>query len=70
MSENEYLQQVIENAVQGGRIPQTHLQQIVAEHMIGEMDGSTPGSVENVIRKEIGRRVTTPRYPVNAAPAR
>lgn len=69
MSEKEYIEEVIRIAVQANA-PQTHFQQIIAAHMVGELDGSTPGVVERVIRQEIGGRITTRRHDAHPPPAR
>lgn len=66
MSGLEYLEEVMINAIQKSTAPQTHQQQIIAEYMIGEMDGTAPGGVERIIQQELGRRVTTPRHNAQA----
>lgn len=69
MSESEYIQEVMRRAVITVT-SQTPLQHIVAEHMVGELDGSSPGGVEEIIRRELRKRISTPRYKKQPVAAR
>lgn len=70
MGENEFLEQVIVNAVRSGTIHTTAFQQHIAHLLVGELDGTTPGVVKDAVRQEIGRRATTLRHTTHTIPTR